>query len=75
VRRLQDNGTKVSLFIDADPAQIQTANRLGAVAIEIHTGRYADANDAAARAAELERVRAGAALGQSLGLIVNAGTA
>jgi len=73
VRRLQDNGTKVSLFIDADPAQIQTANRLGAVAIEIHTGRYADANDAAARAAELERVRAGAALGQSLGLIVNAG--
>ena len=73
VRRLQDTGTKVSLFIDADPAQIQTANRLGAVAIEIHTGRYADANDAAARAAELERVRAGAALGQSLGLIVNAG--
>ena len=73
VRRLQDNGTKVSLFIDADPAQIQTANRLGAVAIEIHTGRYADANDAAARAAELERVRAGAALGQSLGLIINAG--
>jgi pyridoxine 5-phosphate synthase len=43
------------------------------VAIEIHTGRYADASAAAARAAELERVRAGAALGQSLGLIVNAG--
>ena len=73
VRRLQDNGTKVSLFIDADPAQIETAKRLGAVAIEIHTGRYADASAAAARAAELERVRAGAALGQSLGLIVNAG--
>ena len=73
VRRLQDNGTNVSLFINADPEQIQTAKRLGAVAIEIHTGRYADANDAAARAAELERVRAGAALGQSLGLVVNAG--
>jgi pyridoxine 5-phosphate synthase len=73
VRRLQDAGIRVSLFIDPEPAQIETARRLGAVAIEIHTGRYADAPDAASRAAELERVRAGAALGRSLGLVVNAG--
>ncbi len=73
VRRLQAVGTKVSLFIDANPAQIEAAQRLGAEAIEIHTGRYADAVDASARVAELERVRAGAALGRSLGLIVNAG--
>ena len=73
VRRLQDNGTRVSLFIDPEPTQIETAKRLGAVAIEIHTGRYADAPDAASRAGELERVRSGAALGRSLGLIVNAG--
>lgn len=73
VRRLQEAGARVSLFIDAEPAQIETAHRLGAVAIEIHTGRYADASDAAARSVELERVHAGAALGRSLGLIVNAG--
>ncbi|MBX3024414.1 pyridoxine 5'-phosphate synthase [bacterium] len=73
VRRLQDGGTRVSLFIDAEPAQVETAHRLGARAIEIHTGRYADAPDAAGRAAELARVRAAAALGRSLGLVVNAG--
>ena len=67
VRRLQAVGTRVSLFIDPEPAQIETAKQLGAVAIEIHTGRYADASDAAARAAELERVRAGAALGPLAG--------
>ncbi|HSP96325.1 MAG TPA: pyridoxine 5'-phosphate synthase [Candidatus Dormibacteraeota bacterium] len=73
VRRLQAVGTRVSLFIDPEPAQIETAKQLDAVAIEIHTGRYADAADADGRAVELERVRAGAALGLSLGLVVNAG--
>jgi pyridoxine 5-phosphate synthase len=73
VRRLQAAGARVSLFIDAEPVQIETAKRLGAASIEIHTGRYADAGDAAGRAVELERVRAGAALGRSLGLVVNAG--
>lgn len=73
VRRLADAGIRVSLFVDPEPSQIETARRLGAPVIEIHTGRYADAADAATRAAELERVRAGAALATSLGLIVNAG--
>lgn len=39
---LQKKGVLVSLFIDADPSQIVMANRLGADAIEIHTGRYCD---------------------------------
>ena len=73
VRRLTDAGIRVSLFIDPAPAQIETAHRLAAPVIEIHTGGYADAGDAAARAAELERVRAGAALATSFGLVVNAG--
>ena len=73
VRRLQDAGSRVSLFIDADPKQIDAAQRLGAAAIEIHTGAYADAPDPQARAAQLEFVRAGAFLGRSAGLIVNAG--
>ena len=73
VRRLAAAGVRVSLFIDPEPTQIEAARRLGAPVIEIHTGRYADADDAATRAAELERVRAGAALATSLGLVVNAG--
>jgi pyridoxine 5-phosphate synthase len=73
VRRLQDAGSRVSLFIDADPTQIETAQQLGAVAIEIHTGRYADAHEPQARARELASVRAGADLGRAAGLIVNAG--
>ena len=73
VRRLAAAGVRVSLFIDPEPIQIETARRLGAPVIEIHTCRYADADDAATCAAEWERVRAGAALATSLGLVVNAG--
>jgi pyridoxine 5-phosphate synthase len=73
VGRLRGAGVRVSLFIDADPAQIEAARRSGAEAIEIHTGRYADAPDAARRSAELVRVAAGAAHAAQLGLIVNAG--
>ncbi len=72
VRQLRGAGIRVSLFIDADPAQIDAAHRLGAEAIEIHTGAYAAAA-AAAQAAELARVRAGVEQGRGLGLIVNAG--
>ncbi|MHA7918928.1 pyridoxine 5'-phosphate synthase [Alloalcanivorax xenomutans] len=71
--RLAEAGIEVSLFIDADPAQIEAAHRCGAPAIEIHTGHYADATNEAARLAELERVREGVALGLKAGLIVNAG--
>jgi pyridoxine 5-phosphate synthase len=65
-------GVRVSLFIDPDTAQIEAARRVGAPVIELHTGTYANASGAA-RAHELERVRSAAALGASLGLIVNAG--
>ena len=66
-------GSEVSLFIDADTRQIEAAARLGAPAIELHTGRYADATTPAERAVELARIRQGVALGRQLGLIVNAG--
>ncbi len=71
--RLRAAGISVSLFIDPVPAQIAAAAQVGAEAIEIHTGRYADAADDAARGAELERIRRGAAQAAGLGLIVNAG--
>jgi pyridoxine 5-phosphate synthase len=73
VRRLRDSGVVVSLFIDADPVQIDAAVRSGAQAIEIHTGRYADAEDPAVRRAELERIAAGMSRAAAAGLIVNAG--
>ncbi|NVZ09263.1 pyridoxine 5'-phosphate synthase [Allochromatium humboldtianum] len=71
--RLAEAGIRVSLFIDADPVQIEAAHAVGAPVIEIHTGHYADARDPVEREAQLERIRSAVALGLSLGLQVNAG--
>src|ERR1700758_5318663 len=72
-RQLADAGSRVSLFIDADEAQIRAALEAGAPAIELHTGRYADANDEHEQRSEYERIVRGVELGGSLGLKVNAG--
>ncbi|WP_085314924.1 pyridoxine 5'-phosphate synthase [Derxia lacustris] len=67
-------GVRVSLFIDPDERQIEAAHAAGAPVIELHTGRYADAHDDAARAQEFERVRVGVAAGLRAGFDkVNAG--
>jgi pyridoxine 5-phosphate synthase len=71
--RLGAAGIRVSLFIDPDPEQVRAAAQTGAPVIEIHTGRYADADNEAAMEAELGRVREAAAEGVRLGLRVNAG--
>ena len=71
-RTLAQSGIRVSLFIDPDTAQIHAARRAGAPVIELHTGTYANVQGAA-RALELDRVRAAAALAASLGITVNAG--
>ncbi|KNC67698.1 pyridoxine 5'-phosphate synthase [Pseudoalteromonas ardens] len=73
VERLADAGIKVSLFIDADPKQIDAAKETGAPYIEIHTGAYADAESDAEMQAELERIRAGVKYAHGLGIVVNAG--
>jgi pyridoxine 5-phosphate synthase len=70
---LSEAGVRVSLFIDADSAQIETAKAVGAPVIEIHTGHYADASTPAARAQELARIRRAVEQGLALGLQVNAG--
>jgi pyridoxine 5-phosphate synthase len=72
-RRLAAAGTRVSLFIDADPAQIDAAIEVGAPVIEIHTGHFADAETVQARVAEFERIVAAVNHADSLGLHVNAG--
>ena len=71
--RLQALGSRVSLFIDAEPDQVEAAARTGAVMIEIHTGHYADAPDADIRQREFQRIVAAADLAHGLGLQVNAG--
>ncbi len=56
VARCRDAGLVVSLFIDPDPAQVEASRRAGAGAVELHTGRYADAatpSDAGERAGAL----------------------
>lgn len=73
VERLARTGAEVSLFIDADARQIEAARRVGAPAIELHTGRYADAQTPTDVAVELERIAQGVAKGVEQGLTVNAG--
>ncbi|UWQ17393.1 pyridoxine 5'-phosphate synthase [Jannaschia sp. M317] len=73
---LVDMGARVSLFVAADPRQIEASARVGAQVVEIHTGSYCDAVDEGrtdAAAAELERIIAAAAQAADLGLEVHAG--
>ncbi|AFL72668.1 pyridoxine 5'-phosphate synthase [Thiocystis violascens] len=71
--RLAEAGIRVSLFIDAEPAQLEAARAVGAPVIEIHTGHYADAGSPRERADALTRIRQSVELGLELGLEVNAG--
>ena len=73
VRRLKGGGIRVSMFIDPETAQLEASARIGADAVELHTGRYAERADAAAAAGELGDLRAAVARGLALGLVVNAG--
>ncbi|MCD8476101.1 MAG: pyridoxine 5'-phosphate synthase, partial [Shewanella fodinae] len=73
VRRLNEAGICVSLFIDADKRQIDAAVAVGAPVIEIHTGHYADAKTATEANNELRRISDMAAYAHSKGLVVNAG--
>jgi pyridoxine 5-phosphate synthase len=72
VKQLAGEGIRVSLFIDADDKQIEAAAAVGAPVIELHTGRYAEA-EAGEVEQELERIRLGVRAGVRRGLRVNAG--
>jgi pyridoxine 5-phosphate synthase len=72
VKQLQAEGIRVSLFIDAEEAQMDATAAIGAPVIELHTGRYAD-TEGAEQAAELERIKRGVLYGVGKGLKVNAG--
>jgi pyridoxine 5-phosphate synthase len=76
VQELRGAGVRVSLFIAAQPAQIEAAAALRVPVIEIHTGAWCEAlaaHHGDEAAAEFERIRAGARLAAGLGLEVHAG--
>jgi len=87
VKKLQDNGSRVSLFIDPVAQQVETAKRIGAKAVELHTGSYAEEaaptltlpleGEGSARTCagggELLKLRQATTLAHSLGLEVHAG--
>jgi pyridoxine 5-phosphate synthase len=76
IARLGEAGVRVSLFIAADPRQIEMAAKLRAPVIEIHTGAWCDAvvdGHAAKTESEWRRIVEGARLARSIGLEVHAG--
>ena len=82
VKRLLDSGIVVSVFIDADPKQVDAAKRIGASVCEIHTGPYAHAfhskgrdAESAAVVAELKKIQTAGEAIRGLGMRFNAGHA
>jgi pyridoxine 5-phosphate synthase len=69
----KNSGIDVSLFLDPNPKDIELANDLGADAIELHTGTFANAKNKKARQVELERLKKAANLIHDYGMTVNAG--
>ena len=73
LRRLEGAGVRTSLFIDPDRESLDHSASLGANAVELHTGEYANAVGDAEKAAELARLADAADHGHALGLAVHAG--
>ena len=73
VARMSARGTQCALFVEPEIAQIEAAAELGAQAVELHTGVYANADDPADQAREMARFQAAADRAAALGLAVHAG--
>lgn len=73
VSKLRDAGIPVNLFVDPSPDAVKACHKIGSNGLEIHTGRYAEAQNAEVRAAELKRVHDSAVLSRRLGLKTHAG--
>jgi pyridoxine 5-phosphate synthase len=73
VKALSGHGIRVSLFLDPDPGQIAEAAKLGAQAVELHTGTYCEASAGPARDTERNRLAAAAREVTALGMECHAG--
>lgn len=72
VARLTETGIRVSMFIEADPRQLDACHDIGAPVVELHTGAYCD-RGGEDRDRELARIVAAAAHAQAIGLECHAG--
>lgn len=76
IEPLRTNGSRISMFIAADAAQLDASARIGAPVVELHAGAYADAwaeEDWATRDEELRKIKEMSAYGASLGLEIHVG--
>ncbi|MDD5617715.1 MAG: pyridoxine 5'-phosphate synthase [Candidatus Omnitrophica bacterium] len=73
VKKLQDEGIKISLFIEPDKKQIKTAKEIGAEFIEIHTGKYSNSKNEKELIKNLSEIKEAVLFANELGLGVNAG--
>ena len=73
IKKFKDNDIYVSLFIDPDRDQIIASGEVGAQAVELHTGNYANAKSEKQSAEMLEVLKEGVKIAQDVGLKVNAG--
>ena len=73
IKQFKETGILVSLFIDPEAKQIEAAKLVGADAVELHTGKYAEAKIESERIRELEKLEKAAKMVLEEGLILNAG--
>jgi pyridoxine 5-phosphate synthase len=73
IRRLQQNGSLVSLFVEPDEKTLEACAKAGARVVELHTGAFCDATDPETADTLLKKLIAGAETAHRLGLQVNAG--
>ncbi len=73
IQKLQNNGIKVSLFVDPDLAQIEAAQSIGTDIIELHTGRYCHSENQPEQQKEFKKIETAAKLAKELSLECHAG--
>ena len=73
IQKFNEKKIKTSLFINPSKIQIDASKKAGASIIELHTGWYADAQDAPSRLKELDKIKRGIEYANTIGLEVNAG--
>ena len=73
IKKINDIGIRVSLFIDPEEEQIKASKEIGAEDVELHTGCYANAKNSAALEREFQRLLSGAEIAHQQKLQVNAG--
>ena len=73
IHQFLEAGIEVSLFIDPDPRQIEASRSLGVQAVELHTGRYADAHSPAEQRQELQALQDSGKFARELGLLLHMG--